>query len=305
MRVSQKTKKGYEMIITNKLCLPQPFVDAASSDYVYLPKRYSVTTVLNKGVMQMMLERRYADKITEDAADLVWAIFGTAVHSILENSKETDTQIKENKISVPVGNGYTISGIFDLYDDASGTVVDYKTTSAWKIVHNELDDYRMQILAYAWMLRQIGFDAKAGEVVIMLKDWSRSKALASHDYPQHPVFVKRWSFGPGDFDNIERIIRDRFELIAQCEIVDDEYLPECTPAERWSTPTTWAVMKPGRKSALRVFNDEQSAQELAALDPSYEIVVRPGRDVRCDSYCPCAEFCPRVKRIQKELEKSV
>ena len=147
------------MIITNKLCLPQPFVDAASSDYVYLPKRYSVTTVLNKGVMQMMLERRYADKITEDAADLVWAIFGTAVHSILENSKETDTQIKENKISVPVGNGYTISGIFDLYDDASGTVVDYKTTSAWKIVHNELDDYRMQILAYAWMLRQIGFDA--------------------------------------------------------------------------------------------------------------------------------------------------
>ena len=111
------------MIITNELNLPAPFVDAATSDHKYTPKRYSVTAVM-KGVRESILQRRHDAEIEQDASDMVWAIFGTAVHSILEQSQETADQLKENWFSVPMGDGYELSGIFDLYDDSTGTVTD-------------------------------------------------------------------------------------------------------------------------------------------------------------------------------------
>ena len=64
------------MNVTNNMGLPQPFVSAAESDYEYTPKRYSATSLL-KGVRQCILERRHAHEITEDASDMVWAVFGT------------------------------------------------------------------------------------------------------------------------------------------------------------------------------------------------------------------------------------
>ena len=120
------------MKITNVLGLPQPFVDAVKREYSYKPKQYSVTSLL-KGTMQAILERRYADVVEQDVSEMVWAIFGTAVHSILEKGKETDTQLKENKIVIDIYD-YKLSGIFDLYDESTKTVTDYKTGSGiiWK-----------------------------------------------------------------------------------------------------------------------------------------------------------------------------
>ena len=133
------------MKFTNQLNLPQPFVSAAESDYRYTPKRYSATALL-KGVRQYILERRHDDEITEDVSDMVWAVFGTAVHGILESAQETDTQLKENKLVVDMPNGYQLSGIFDLYDDATGTVTDYKTASVWKVKFGEKDPTQFEYL---------------------------------------------------------------------------------------------------------------------------------------------------------------
>ena len=81
------------MNLTNSLNLPRPFVSAAESDYKYTPKRYSVTALL-KGTREAILQRRHDDEITQDVADMVWAVFGSAVHQILQNAEETKTQLK-------------------------------------------------------------------------------------------------------------------------------------------------------------------------------------------------------------------
>lgn len=146
------------MKITNNINLPQPLVDAVTREYKYKPKQYSVTALL-KGPTQAVLERRHDDEIEQDVSEMIWMIFGTAVHHVLEQSQETENQLKENKLVIDILNGYKLSGIFDLYDDKTGTVTDYKTASVNKVLFDDWDDYRKQTLIYCWMLRQIGFNA--------------------------------------------------------------------------------------------------------------------------------------------------
>lgn len=294
------------MKITNALNLPQPFVDAASRDYAYKPKRYSATALL-KGVRQCILERRHDDEIEQDVADMVWAIFGTAVHGILEQGEESQSQIKENKLVVDLPNGYQLSGIFDLYDDATGTVTDYKTASVWKIKfgcwdnwkpknNDQFDAWRKQTLIYCWMLRQIGFDAHRGEIVALLKDHSKTKAKIN-EHPPLPVWQIGWDFTADDFAEIEAWIMAKFEEIERCEQLPDEELPLCSEEERWTRPGKFAVMKKGRKSAVRLYDDKNDAYQRAAGEnrntsgePFY-VEERKGSDPKCMDYCSACEFC--------------
>lgn len=286
------------MRITNKLNLPEPFVAAAKGDgrHAPKPKTYSVTQML-KGVRQVLLERRHADELEQDAADMVWAVFGTAVHSILEGGSETDSQIKEGFVSADMPDGYALTGIFDLYDDATGTVTDWKTASVWKAIYDEWDDYRRQLLAYCWILRQMGFEAKRGQIVALLKDHSKAKAKFDHTYPQHPVFVKEFDFTDEEVEACGEWLRGRFAEIAAAEGLPDDELPLCTDEERWAKPAKWAVMKKGRKTAVRLYDSESDASERAASenkgsDGPYYVEERPGTDGRCPDYCAAAPFCP-------------
>lgn len=283
------------MGLTNKLGLPQPFVDAATSDYVHKQKRYSVTSLLN-GVRENILIRRHGAEIEQDVAEMVWLIFGRAVHSILEGSQETRTQLKENWVSADMPNGYVLSGIFDLYDDATGTVTDYKTATVWKAIFGEYDDYRTQLLGYCWILRQMGFDARRGEIVMLLKDHSKTKARREADYPKNPVKVVSWDFDESDIDDFGMWAAHRFEEIERAERLPDDQLPLCTPEERWHKPDKWAVKKRGNKKALRLLGSEMEAQAYKAMREAegakgLEIEFREGIDAKCADYCPAAEFC--------------
>lgn len=291
------------MKITNKLNLPRPFVSAAESDYQYKDKRYSVGS-LNKGVRQSILERRHADEIYQDAADMVWAIFGTAVHQVLQNAEETDTQLKENWISAELPNGYTISGIFDLYDDSTGTVTDYKTASVWKVVKGEWDDYRTQVLAYCWILQRMGFNAHKGEIVALLKDHSKTKAKTEANYPLHPIHIQRWNFGDRDFEEIEKRILQRFNEIEAAEKLPDDKLPLCTKEERWGSDDVYAVTKVGSKRAAKLHKSEAEAIKDAAYrteqtGKKHEVIFRPGKDARCMDYCSCCEFCDHYHKLME------
>lgn len=291
-------------MITNELNLPQPFVDAVSSDYRYTPKRYSATSLL-KGTREAILQRRHQEEVDQDVADMVWMIFGTAVHSVLENSQETETQLKENKIELEMPNGYTLSGIFDLYDDATGTVTDYKTASVWKVVYDEWDDYRKQLLIYCYILREMGFDAHTGEIVALLKDHSKTKAKTDCTYPQHPVFVKRFEFTGEDFETIEQWLEWKFREIERCEQLSDDELPVCTAEERWESPAKYAVMKNNNKRATKLFDSEEAAQSFIDFhgrntSDKFRIEYRPGVSKKCAEYCSVCEFCNCWKEKQHE-----
>lgn len=296
------------MNLTNQLNLPQPFVDAASRDYAYKPKRYSATALL-KGVRQCILERRHDGEIEQDVADQVWAIFGTAVHSILEGAHETETQLKENKLVVDMPNGYQLSGIFDLYDDATGTVTDYKTASVWKVNFGQndptqFDDWRKQLLIYCWMMRQIGFNARRGEIVAMLKDHSKTKAKVG-EHPAHPVYIVSWDFTDAEIAECGEWLKSRFAEIEAAEQLPDDQLPMCTKKERWGKDDKWAVKKKGAKRASKLHEDKAEAFADAQArsekeDKPYEVEYRPGQDTRCLDYCSACKFCDHYQQITKE-----
>lgn len=282
------------MQLTNAMNLPKPFVDAVTSDHQFTEKRYSVTAIL-KGTREAILQRRHDAEITTDVADMVWAIFGTAVHSILESGEESTTQLKENKIVVDLPNGYQLSGIFDLYDDATGTVTDYKTASVWKVKVGDSEDWRRQTLIYCWMLRKIGFDAKRGEIVALLKDHSKTKAKVG-EHPALPVWQVSWDFTAEDFAWAEQFVNDKFAEIERCEQLPDDELPLCTEQDRWTRGSKYAVMKQGVKRAKKLFDSEDEANAYAehlgnTEKGSFYVEHRHGTDPKCMDYCSACEFC--------------
>ena len=280
-------------MLSNKLGLPQPFVDAARNKRVVVPNEYSCTTIL-KGTCEIILSRRHYAEIDEDVVDRVWAIFGTAVHSILERGTETPSQLKENAISVDVGK-YKLTGIFDLYDDCTGTVVDYKTAGTIKYQKQDFEDYRRQTLIYCWMLRQIGFDAHRAEIVMILRDWVKTKAKFDADYPDCQVQKVTFEFTDNDFESIEHFIKEKFSVIDFASKLPDKQLIPCDKTERWHKDDSWAVVKDGNKKAYRVFYSEEEADELAmamSAKGKYHVEFRPGEDTKCEHYCAVRKWCP-------------
>lgn len=283
------------MIITNNLKLPAPFVNMAQRDYIYEPNEYRVTSLL-KGVRETILERRHDAEIERDVSDMVWMLFGTAVHGVLEKHEEGDNELKEQRIKIPFGD-YVLSGQFDLYNDTTKTVTDYKTASVWKIIFGDFEDWRRQLLIYCYMLRKIGFDAQGGEIVAFLKDHSKRDAKVKADYPQFPVKKVSFAFSDDDFIECEQWLMARFEEIAAAEKLPDDELPLCTPEERFNSGDKYAVMKKGRKTALRVMDNLEEAERWKSEHGGDEIQKRPGEDKKCLDYCSACQFCSHYKEV--------
>ena len=298
------------MKITNKLNLPQPFVDAVTREYQYKDKQYSVTTIL-KDVREILLTRRHNDEIEQDVADMIWLIFGTAVHKVLEDSKEEDTEFKEEHFVEEVENGYKLSGQADLYNAEEKMITDYKTCSVWKIIYNDWDDYKKQLLMYAWAFRKMGFEVEKGQIVAVIKDHSKTKAKIDSNYPQYPVYKKVFEFTDKDFEEIEIFIKDKIKEISKYENVPDDKLPICSPENRFNEGNKYAVKKKTNKRALKVYNNLEEAEkhlnqleykvmdkktgEIEEIRNDYEIEIREGEDKKCKDYCSCCNFCSYYK----------
>ncbi len=283
------------MIITNNLDLPQPLVDMAQSEYRLKPNEYRVTSLLN-GIRETILERRHHDKIEKDVSDMIWLLFGTAVHNVLEGHQEGDQEIKEARLRVPIGD-YILSGQFDLYNAETKTITDYKTCSVWKVIYSDYKDWRKQLLIYAYMLQSIGFPVEKAEIIAFMKDHSKSQAKIKADYPKHPVKKITFTFTEKDFAEIESWLHQRFEQISIAEKLPDDELPLCTPEERFNSGDKFAVMKKGRKTALRVLDSMEDAENWMATNGGDFIEVRKGEDKKCQDYCSACEFCNYYKEV--------
>lgn len=277
------------MIITNKLNLPRAFVEMAQSEYQYKDKQYSVTSLL-RGVRETILKRRYHNEIENDVSDMIWLLFGQAVHSILEQQEERDCEFKEEYLKVDIGD-YKLSGMFDLYNGETKVITDYKTCSVWKVIYKDYEDWRKQLLIYAWMMKKIGFTVKRGEIVAILKDHSKSKAKYDSNYPQQPVQIIKFAFTEKDFKEIEQFIHEKFQEISEAEQLSDDELPVCTAEERFRDPDKWAVMKKSRKRAMRVLESEEEAEKYLKEQGGDYIEHRPGIDKKCIDYCDVCEYC--------------
>ena len=275
------------MKITNKNNLPEELVKACSGG-VFPPKagRIGVTELIDSPQIRK-LKHKHWDELSEDVSDRMWAMFGTAVHLMLEPAKPVF-------VSQEI-DGLILTGKLDRYD---GKVLrDYKVTSAWSIVYDSRKaDWVNQLNVYRWLLIKNGqTDPESIEIVAMLRDWSKTKAMADSNYPQSQTLVIP----------IQKMTMDALENYVEGRIALHKMNMDCTAEERWAAPDKWAVKVEGRKTALRVFDDEVLAQQmLEKSGPKHFIEKRPGMNRRCEEYCAVASHCSQFKAL-KESQMAV
>ena len=280
------------MKITNKMGLPEALVQAVSTQKHNKEGQYSATTLL-KGACETVLTKRHWDEIEVDASESIWTVFGTATHSIFE--KQKDNTFKEEQFSVPVGHS-VVTGRVDSYDLESETIVDWKTASVWKVQFNDFSDWYKQGMVYAWLMKKSGLNVKRCKFIALLKDHSKSKARQSADYPQSPVYIYQFDVTEKALKEIEDFINLKVWEIELAEKLPDHKLIPCTEEERWATADKWAVMKEGRKTALKLCDSEAEAEEYKATKGGDYIEFRQGESKKCEDYCNVCQWCPFCKK---------
>ena len=284
------------MKVTNRLHMPEAFVKAVSTTRHNEAGCFSATT-LNKGAKEIILTDRHFDEITVDAADSVWAVWGTAVHALLES--QPDNNFHEEYFKVPVSNSF-VTGQVDSYDMENGVINDWKTASVWKVQFNDFKDWRAQGLTYAWLLQQSGLDVKKCRFVALLKDHSKTKAKTDSSYPQSPVFIYEFDVTAADMEETAARILAKVQEIESAYELDDDAIEPCSAEERWADGEKWAVMKNGRKSAVKVFDNQLDADAMAGeMGNAYYVEHRPAISRKCGDYCNCKDFCNFYKAMNK------
>ena len=252
----------------------------------------SATRLIDSPLVAAMWKEHGRD-VVEDVMDRTWSAWGTATHAVFEDANKANAQVIMEKRYLHEYSGKVVSGQIDCYEILSGVISDIKTCAAFKVVKGMYGQWENQLNVCAALMRHNGYKVEKLQVVAIIKDWSAYKSKNERNYPQDPVAVidiSLWTPETAD-DYIEQRLALHF----------GDGPKECSPEERWVRPGRWAVMKKGRKSALRlVDSDEQGKAYIAhnklGDDESISIVERKGQYVRCDSYCAFGRMgvCPQL-----------
>ena len=287
------------MKLTNKMNLPLAIKRAVEND-PYDPSGSDIsTTRLIAPPLIRYLEVKHKDEIEEDVADRIWALLGSSVHHVIERAKiENDlAEIRLFYKDDDITNGWTLSGQFD-YITSEGDLIDFKTTSAWSALdalQNGKDEWEGQLNILHFLAKhnpdKVNIKINKLYIVAILRDWSKLQASKSDNYPQAQVVqipIRLWSN-----EEQEHFIRERIRLHQQADIKEPDI---CSPKERWRKEDSFAVMKDGRKSALRVLPTLEKAKQYLTENNMQEgkgclIVHRAGKDVRCADYCRVNKWC--------------
>ena len=297
------------MIITNKHNIPEPIVRAISNDeYDKGDSVLSVTQLISPPRI-VLLQELNSNNVSIDAVDRVYTLFGTAVHKILEKGAEgLPGHILEERLFLEV-LGWKISGAVDLQiDNGDGTwsINDYKVTSTYSVL-NEKPEWEQQLNCYAFLsYKNHGRRVTSLKIIAVLRDWQRRSAETNASYPQtqvYPVDIPVWPT-----DQQEAFLMERVALhqSAKKAVDNNEPLVYCTDEERWVRGEVWALMKEGRKSAVKLYDNKEDAENAAkelgeskGLSPGHYIEHRPGNAIRCaGNYCLVSQWC---RQWQEEL----
>lgn len=291
------------MKLTNKHNLPQTFVNVIKRPTYSKGKAHLSATELINSPQIVQLKHRHWDDIEVDASEMVWSLFGSAVHGILEHGKDKN-HIVEERIHL-THDGWHLSGAIDLQEvDEDGiNIKDYKVTGAWA-VRNEKQEWHDQLNIYAWMVEKVkGVSIKSLQIVAIIRDWSSREASLKEDYPQAPIVTIDIPIWP--MQQREDFVNERLHMHAAAYFESDSGgdLPECTAEQMWEKQTTYAVKKEGGVRAKSVHATREEAE--AVLPPKgYLIEVREGERTRCEKFCDVSDFCKQYQAYKLEKEKA-
>lgn len=273
------------MNLTNIHDLPQALVDAVRNDPYTGGGDISVTKLIDSAQRRVLL-KKYGASVVEDVSERIWSLLGQAVHTILERANKSD--IVEERLYAEV-EGWSLSGQFDRMDLRNKTLDDYKCTSVYKVMMSDMKEWERQLNVLRWLAIKNGYKVERLRIIAILRDWRKSDAKRKQDYPQKPVATIDIPVWP--LDETYQYIRDRISLHQAAEAGGTNIV--CTDEERWYAGTTYALMKPGGKRAIKIFERKDDAE--SALTDSTFIEERRGGYRRCEEYCEVSEFCEQYQ----------
>lgn len=284
------------MRITNLHNLPESVVNALHRPtYSKGDAHISCTELLNSPRI-VQLKRKHWEDIEQDASEMVWQLFGSAIHQILEHGKGENHIIEERMFAE--FSGWVLSGAVDLQTVTSDgiEISDYKTTSAWAVM-NEKADWTYQLNIYAHLIEKVKKIPVTGlSIVAIIRDWSAREAK-KESYPQAPIVTVPVTLWPAE--DREHFIQSRLTAhsSAMFEADTEGKLPECSSEDMWERQSTWAIKKEGGVRAKAVYFTKEEAE--LNLTKGYNIEHRPGERVRCANYCQVAQFCSQYQSFKE------
>lgn len=290
------------MKITNKFNLPQPLVNAANrDDYTMGDARMSVTGLLRPPRITL-LTKRHSPDIEVDVSDMIWSLFGRAVHSILEKGGDEE-HLPEERLFMEV-RGWRISGAIDVQritvrgNTPVVRITDYKVCKAYSVM-NEKVDWENQLNLYAHLIREVkGYEVEGLQICGLVRDWDRNKAASDPDYPQASAVTVPVNLWPPAAAKafIEERVRVHQSAIAAADM--GEELPPCSEEDMWTRKETWAVRKRANKRPNKVFDIRGEAEAYQTqMGDDYVIEHRPGEPIRCTgNYCNVAPWCSQYAK---------
>lgn len=260
--------------------LPDAVVAAVTNDpYTRGKSDISVTQLITPPYQRKL--RETVEPI-EDVSDRIWSLLGQATHTILERAYRGKGEVEERLFSEV--NGWTVSGQYDVIEEA--VLMDYKITSVWSVKGDTKIEWEQQLNLLRLLAHRNGKTITGLRIIAFLRDWSKVKAKTEGDYPQAqvvPIDIDVWPLEKAEAYLLERV-KAHQSLTP----------PPCTPDERWQTETVHAVMKVGRKSAVKLHEKLPEAQDHALmLGAGHSVTTRPGQFRRCAEYCNVSHRCPQ------------
>ena len=273
------------MILTNQFNFPEPIYNAVLNDQYDAGSSDISVTALIDAPQPVELKRRHSSEIVEDVADRIDSLYGQAMHSVLERSRQTGRA--EERLYITV-NGWKIGGQYD-YIDEQGILWDWKTVSVYEVLHGIKPSREQQLNVYAYMAKKNGLKITGLRVGFIFRDWRPGEAATQSNYPPHKSLmypVRMWSD-----EEVEAFINERVRIHQAAR--DAAVLPECTPEERWQRPGKWAVVKDGAERASRLLDTEEEAEAWLRSKgwTDARVQYREGINVRCLDYCSVSKWC--------------
>lgn len=244
--------------------------------------RYSITELLLP-VKEIYLKRKYWDYIITDYSDCINTLFGSAFHSLFENTE--DSYVHELKLEYTFNN-VTIVGKIDLLDENNEEIIDFKTTSVNKVITNNFDENIKQCIAYAWLRKKIyNVYTQKIKLVYFMKDWKKMLVDVKQNYPSSPIYIYEKQLTTDDYINIESYLLNKIDML------ENNNIPDCSNEEKWKNDKYALYKNSTDKKASKVVDN------LDDVDKSqYEkIEFREGESLKCNKYCEVKMYCEQKK----------
>lgn len=283
------------MQYTNKYNIPKEIVELLIRDRHPPQKdRIGVVSLVSPYLMRE-LERRYWDQLIIDVSELVFMLQGRAFHLLMEQASNANA-LKEQKLEMQSNTGVTLVGKPDRWE--SGVLTDYKTTSVWAAIRGTPPEWTAQVNVYAYLLKEcLNVHTSSCMAVAYFRDWSINKAKQGGNFPQ--CAIKSFDLELWNPSVTRSYIQERIQGHQGAQNLSLDKLPPCSSLEMWEQPIRYAVKKKGVKSARRVLDSREAAQEWITANSkenespdTYSIEERPGERPRCEDFCLVRHVCP-------------